>query len=259
MLPALTASVAAAKPDLVVVSGDLTQRARRQEFKDARQFLDGLPIPQIVVPGNHDVPLYNVFARALWSLERYKRYIREDLEPYYADGEIAVAGINTARSLTFKDGRINRDQADRSCARLAESGPGVTRIIVTHHPFDVPDIDGGHGILGRARMAMAKFADHGVDLILSGHLHISRISESAARYEVLGHSLLMIQAGTAASTRRREEVNSYNIIRIERPRVSIECFDWNNDRSAFTIAKIVEFRHSLDGWLQINHNEDRIA
>ena len=250
ILSALTASVASARPDLVVVSGDLTQRARREEFKDASTFLDGLPMPRLVVPGNHDVPLYNVFARALRPLARYKRYISDDLEPCYADDEIAVVGVNTARSLTFKGGRINREQADRSCARLAKSGPAVTRIIVTHHPFDAPDVDRSHGLLGRARMAMAKFAEHGIDLILSGHLHISRISESAARYEVFGHSLLLIQAGTAASMRRRGEVNSYNIIRIDRPRLSIEYLNWNNDRGAFIVAEIVEFRHSPDGWLQ---------
>ncbi|MGA2129927.1 MAG: metallophosphoesterase family protein, partial [Xanthobacteraceae bacterium] len=200
--PALIAAVDAARPDVVVVSGDLTQRARRQEFADAGRFLDDLPAPRIVVPGNHDVPLYNVVSRLLKPLARYQRYITEDLEPFYADDEIAVLGINTSRSLTLKNGRINRQQVARSLARLARCGAGVTRIIVTHHPFDVPDTGDTHGLVGRAAMAMAAFSEHGVDLILSGHLHVSRVSDSVARYKVAGRALLVIQAGTATSTRR---------------------------------------------------------
>ncbi|MGB9178581.1 MAG: metallophosphoesterase, partial [Pyrinomonadaceae bacterium] len=96
-----------AKPDLVAVSGDLTQRARTAQFKEAREFLDALPQPQIIVPGNHDVPLHNVFARFLQPLDKYRRHITDDLEPFYADEEIAVLGLNTARSLTIKYGRIN--------------------------------------------------------------------------------------------------------------------------------------------------------
>jgi len=250
-LPALIAAVDVAKPDVVVVSGDLTQRARRKEFEDARKFLDDLPSPQIVVPGNHDVPLYNIVARTLRPLARYQRYISDDLEPFYADDEIAVLGINTARSLTFKNGRINRQQVVRSCARLAKCRAGVTRIIVTHHPFDVPDASDTRGLLGRAQMAMAAFAHHGVDLILSGHLHVSRTSESTARYKVSGHSLLVIQAGTATSTRHRGEVNSCNIVRIDRPRVSVECLTWNSERGSFAVSAIDGFMHTPDGWIRI--------
>src|SRR5437773_10296998 len=101
------------RPDLVAVSGDLTQRARSHEFREARAFLDRLPQPQIVVPGNHDVPLHNVFTRFLQPLEKYRRYITDDLQPFYADEEIAVAGVNTARSLTLKGGRVNRMQVLR--------------------------------------------------------------------------------------------------------------------------------------------------
>jgi 3',5'-cyclic AMP phosphodiesterase CpdA len=252
ILPALIAAVEAAEPDVVAVCGDLTQRARRREFEDARKFLDNLPSPQIVVPGNHDVPLYNVVARALRPLARYRRIISDDLEPFYADDEIAVAGVNTARSLTFDNGRINRRQVAGACARLAQCGAGVTRIIVTHHPFDAPDARGAHGILGRARMAMAEFAYHDVDLILSGHLHLGGVVESAARYEIPGRSLLLIQAGSAASTRLRGAANSFNLIRVERPHVSVERLNWNRERDSFALAAIDEFQLTPDGWARIS-------
>jgi 3',5'-cyclic AMP phosphodiesterase CpdA len=248
ILPALRAAVRAANPHVVVVSGDLTQRARPQEFEDAHKFLDGLPTPQIVVPGNHDVPLYNVLARTLRPLARYQKYISKCLEPFYADDEVAILGLNTARSLTFKKGRINRAQIARSCARLAECEQDVARVIVTHHPFD--DSDKTFGALGRAQMAMAAFVSCGVDLILSGHLHISRTSESPQQYNVLGHSVLVIQAGTATSTRRRGEVNSWNIVRVDRPSISVERLNWDNDGGCFRVFAVDRFWHAPNGWIR---------
>src|SRR3954462_13344284 len=91
--------------DLVAISGDLTQRARTREFAAARDFLDSLPKPQLVVPGNHDVPLYNVFDRFARPLEKFQRFISDDLMPAYVDDELAVVGVNTARSMVVKGGR----------------------------------------------------------------------------------------------------------------------------------------------------------
>src|SRR5471030_3362505 len=119
LLEPLRRRVLGLAPDVVVVSGDLTQRAKTEEFKAARAFLDTLPGPQIVVPGNHDIPLYNVASRFLTPLRKYTRYVTLDLTPEYVDEEIAVLGINTARSLTFKDGRINREQIEQVRRRLA--------------------------------------------------------------------------------------------------------------------------------------------
>src|SRR5688500_3797681 len=100
-------------PDMLIVSGDLTQRARSSQFQDARAFLDVLPLPQIIVPGNHDVPLYNVIRRFLSPLARFRKYITSDLTPEYHDDELAVFGINTARSLTIKGGRVSEEQVEK--------------------------------------------------------------------------------------------------------------------------------------------------
>lgn len=249
-LPALRAALSAAGPDVVVVSGDLTQRARRREFDSARRFMDSLPFPQVVVPGNHDVPLYNVLARAVTPFLAYRRGFRDELEPLFMDPEIAVLGINTARALTFKNGRINLRQVERSCARLEGCGPAVTRIVVTHHPFDAPGPARDGSLVGRARMAMADFARCRVDLILSGHLHVGDAGPSAVRYGGTGWASLLVQAGTATSTRRRGEVNAFNLIRIDRPHIGIESWTWDDARGAFVAAGAAWFQRTPGGWVR---------
>jgi 3',5'-cyclic AMP phosphodiesterase CpdA len=132
---ALAAEVRSVAPEIVIVSGDETQRARRKEFVQARAFLETLPSPRLVVPGNHDVPLYNVVMRALLPLSRYRRYIAAESDPFYVDSEVAIAGINTARALAFKGGRTNAAQLDSVTDRFADVPAAATRIIATHHPF----------------------------------------------------------------------------------------------------------------------------
>ena len=237
-------------PDLVAVSGDLTQRARSHQFAEARAFLNRLPGPQIVVPGNHDVPLHNVFARFAQPLTKYRHYITNDLRPFYHDEEIAVLGVNTARSLTIKRGRINKGQVAWMHDRLSNLAPEVVRIIVTHHPFDLPEGHNERQLLGRARMAMETLARCHADLFLAGHLHVSQTTHSATRYQIKGHSALVVQAGTAASDRGRGEENSFNVVRVERPHIAIERFAWQPQLANFGLTTTERFRHTSDGWIK---------
>ena len=243
LLAPLARAVRAAAPHLVVVSGDLTQRAKSAEFRDARRFLDTLPAPLLVVPGNHDVPLYNLVQRFFQPLDKYRRYIAHDVEPAYVDEEIAVVGVNTARSATFKGGRINAVQIARVRNRFSALKREVTRIVVTHHPFDLPPGHETRAVVGRARLAMQAFADCGADILLAGHLHASHAGDTAARY---GFSTLFIQAGTATSVRGRGEANSYNVLRIERGRVDLEHCGWNG--SDFAVASRASFARTGGGW-----------
>ncbi|HEY0080036.1 MAG TPA: metallophosphoesterase family protein [Pyrinomonadaceae bacterium] len=240
-------------PDVVVVSGDLTQRARSEQFQEAREFLDTLPSPQIIVPGNHDVPLYNVFKRFLQPLDNYRQYITEDLEPFYSDEEIAVMGINTARSLTIKDGRINEEQVARIRERLCPYGDEVTKIVVTHHPFDLPEgHDRERDLVGRARMAIEMLARCGADLLLAGHLHLSHTGHTAKRYNTEGHSALVVQAGTATSTRGRGEANSFNCIRVKHPLINVVRYSWRPERAGFAPGSSESFRHMPGGWERLS-------
>ena len=248
VVAAIVPFVHSLKPDVVVVSGDLTQRAKPDQFRAARSFLDKLPKPQIVVPGNHDVPLYNVFQRFLQPLTKYRRFISQDLEPFHADDEIAVAGINTARSLTFKDGRINEEQMQRLHDRLVPLDDRMTKFVVTHHPFEIPEgVDDGQ-LVGRAREAMKYFLKAGADVLLSGHLHTTHIATTARRYPVDGRAALVVQAGTATSTRGRGETNSFNRIRADGDLLHVDRFAWDPNGGRFTEAQSQSFTWTDAGW-----------
>ena len=242
VLEPLRHAVLALRPDLIAISGDFTQRATHAQFAAARDFLASLDRPRLVVPGNHDVPLWNVAARFVTPLTRYRTYIADDLEPEHVDDEIAVMGINTARSLAWGEGRISEPQVSRVVARLAALPSSLIRIIVTHHPFDLPPGVHERRLLGRARMAMAKLAAANADLFLSGHLHVSHASASVERYRIEGHSALIVQAGTV-STRARGELPSFNMLQIHRPDIELSRFVWDPSSRSFTGSPVGRFQH----------------
>lgn len=251
--PALTEPllehVAAARPDLVVVSGDFTQRARTAQFRDARAFLDRLPRPTLVVPGNHDIPLWNFPARFLWPLRNYRRHITDDLHPVFQDAELCVIGVNTARSLTRMYGRIGHDEIERLREQFGAAPDHITKILVTHHPFDLPPGYKNHKqLVGRAALAMTTLAAAGVDLLLSGHLHLVHTGFTAERYKITGHSALVVQAGTATSTRGRGEVNSYNLIRIDSGSIAVERIEWIAEETIFRLASTRRYIRRESVW-----------
>lgn len=250
ILAPLVQFIGEVKPDLVAVSGDLTQRARTEEFIAAREFLAAIPFPQIVVPGNHDVPLHNLFSRFARTLDRYRRYITRDLQPVFSDAEIVVAGVNTARALTWKDGRISRWQLEKLRATLQMAPPDRTKIVVTHHPFDLPAGASGR-VVGRSRLAMKTLADCRVDLLLAGHFHIADTSQTAKRYKMPGYSGIIVSSGTSTSTRGRGQPNSLNVIQIDRPNLTIERRTWRPASGLFDVLSVEFFRHTSEGWTRV--------
>ena len=205
------------RPDLVVISGDFTQRARVAQYQEAGAFLDrleALGLKTLGVPGNHDVPLYDVLRRFARPLHRYRRYIDDDLCPWFESDRLAVLGINTARSLTVKDGRINREQMALIRDRFRTVPDDRTKILVTHHPlFAMPIVDEGMSkVVGRHEDALEAVCEAGVHILLAGHFH-RHFTGSARKMVKTAGPALVIQAGTATSTRlRADEAQSFNLI-----------------------------------------------
>ena len=227
------------KPDLVIVSGDLTQRAREEQFQQARAYIDRMPAPKLIVPGNHDIPLYDVFRRFLAPLNRYKEHITTNLAPVFIDEEIAVVGLDSARSLTFKGGTLSHEQVAAAQLRFANAGGHPVRIVVTHHPFDIPVALSGVKIVNGARHALKEFAKCDVSLFLTGHLHL--VHRASASIFVPGYHALLLGAGTATSTRARGEPNSFFVFRIDHTRSDSECIEvethsWNPAHHQFEIT-----------------------
>jgi 3',5'-cyclic AMP phosphodiesterase CpdA len=225
------------RPDLVIVSGDFTQRARKEQFQEASAWLntlraDGFAL--LAVPGNHDVPLYDIARRFAAPLERYKRYISNDLCPWFENDSLAVLGINTARSLTFKDGRINRDQMRLIRERFASVAEHKTRVLVTHHPLYAMPIGEGNELseaVGRHDDAVKAVCEAGVHIALAGHFHRTYAAAARRMVENAGRALV-IQAGTATSVRlRNDELQSFNWLETHRnSEIDLQVVAWDGAR-----------------------------
>jgi 3',5'-cyclic AMP phosphodiesterase CpdA len=179
------------------------------------------------VPGNHDVPLYDVLRRFLSPLTRYRRFIDETLCPFIELPGVAVLGINTARSLTFKDGRISEEQVEFIRETFSRVDSEVVRVLVTHHPlFAIPVGEGVERAIGRQELALDAIEEAGVDLLLAGHAHHAAVHQAADLVTRAGGALV-IQAGTATSTRLREQNQSFNVIDIADKEVTLTVECWS--------------------------------
>ncbi|KKC37421.1 metallophosphoesterase [Devosia epidermidihirudinis] len=235
----------AQKPDLVVASGDFTQIGTREEFVQAREFLDTLDAPVFAVPGNHDVPAVNVLRRFINPYGLYRRYISPDLEPFLEMNGVALVGMRTSRRARLEwnwgHGTISRGQLEELEQRFAQASPTAVRIIVAHHPllFPTEPMVQKTKRVKRADDALATFAGLGVRLVLSGHFHLSYVrkheTNSAAREgEPMGLSkstvapILIAQASSAISTRLRGEPNAYNLIDISTDQITVTVREWRD-------------------------------
>jgi 3',5'-cyclic AMP phosphodiesterase CpdA len=245
LLPRLTESVHALRPHVVAISGDFTQHARPREFEKARNFIRTLPGHLLMVPGNHDMAFLNPWRRVTQRLELYKQYISNDLHPFYSDAKLAIMGLNTARVTHLRDGRVREWQVDHLEDLMSRVDPGAVKILVTHHPFDLPESYAAAELIGSRVMKRIVAV---VDVLLAGHMHISHAAPTALRYKLAGNSAIFVQAGTASSTRKRGEVNSFQVIRTDGSTVEVEQFSARNAEEGFHPVKTTRFVRSSSGW-----------
>jgi len=245
VLSPLMQAVNAVRADLIVVSGDLTQRATEEQFAAAAAFLKGLQARTLCVPGNHDVPLHNLLMRIFMPWRRYRRWIDATLQPTFEDDEIVVVGVNTVNPFAWQRGWFRSRALRRVCGAFCNSTGQRRHIVIAHHPLEhLPDE--AKSLMRGAATAIQRMSDCGVDAILSGHLHSWR-AEPFAHVEGRS-SVLQIHAGTSLSSRLRGAINDFNVLEIERERITVIRHAFDDDAAEFAVAGTMVFLASAQGW-----------
>jgi 3',5'-cyclic AMP phosphodiesterase CpdA len=224
------------RPSLVAVSGDLTQRAKPRQFASARRFLDAMRQPIIVVPGNHDVPMYRFWERLAAPFWAYRRHFSPHLETIHQDGDLFVAGVNTAHNFTRKHGTVRHRRLRELRAAAAAVPPSSFKVVVAHHPMVRTPLLLGEPAARRARHAAAVFAEIGIELVLSGHVHLFFLGHSEDFYPHLSAHFRILHAGTTTSRRGRgveRDRNSCNWIEFDAEHVTVQQLLWEPERRGF--------------------------
>ncbi len=240
---ALIVAVKQLMPDLVLLSGDLTQRARRTEFKSCRQLVKDLaPAPVLAVPGNHDIPLFNVWHRFRAPYAGFRRVFGWELEPVHECSEALVLGINTTHPKRHVDGVFKVDTVEQVAERLSSSRAPL-KLVVGHHPVDAVLASDETNIAQGAEFAMQRWSEAGMQLYLAGHIHYPFFAPLSRRYPKQSGHAWTLQAGTAISSRTRDgKPNSFNLIESDSAQGKLQLSRWDFDQSSgtFDVAELVQ-------------------
>ena len=250
VMAALVALAAEKKPDVLVVSGDITQRATAEQFGSAKAFCDSLGITEMVsLPGNHDIPLFNLFARMVSPYAAYQKAFGKTLEPGLITPSLCLATVNTTRWWRHKNGEVSKLQIERVCQQLRQATAQQLRVVVVHQPVHVQRPQDEHDRLRGWQGAVLAWAEAGADIVMGGHIHLPYVCELSPSVKGLSRRMWCVQAGTAVSSRiRREAPNSVNLIEFVPEsggvRCSVERWDFYAAQTAGEFKNVG--RHKLD-------------
>ncbi len=235
VVEALITLAHAQSPDLVVLSGDITQRARRHQFAAARRFIDALKAPALLaVPGNHDVPLFDLPTRLLAPYRNFLSEFGPALEPVYDVDDLLVLGLNTTRRWRHKHGEVSQRQVGAVADRLRRARPSQVRVVVVHQPVLVMRDSERHNLLRGSALALRRWATAGADLVLGGHIHLPYVAQVTAEPQAGARTVWCVQAGTAVSRRVRRGVpNSVNLLRTAARHCDVERWDYGASQRRF--------------------------
>ena len=238
------------RPDLLVLSGDITQRATSSQFKAAREFMDSLGAPMLALPGNHDIALFNGVARLFWPYANYRKAFGEALEKVHSCRELLVVCVNTTRAYRHRHGEVSAAQIERVAHRLQTASAQQLRVVVVHQPMAVQRAqDAVHLVRGHIG-ALRRWADAGADIVMGGHIHLPYVMQIPA----LPRPMWAVQAGTAVSRRVRRGVpNSVNVLywggagqtcHADLPGgdLRIEQWDFDSAQQRFTCAQVTQIK-----------------
>lgn len=243
-----------APPDVLVVSGDLTQRAKREQFEEAASFLARFRCPVVVTPGNHDVPLYRMWERFLAPYRHYRDCVRQELNTVTRTSGVTIVSLNSSRSFTFSNGRLEREQLAFAAEAFDDSPPADLRVVVTHHHLAPPPDFGGARVMPKARRALRSFREQKVDLILAGHTHRAYIGDSLDFFpgEEREEGIIVVQCGTTTSARGRGRErfnNSLNYLKTEDGVLRVTHYLWRDREQGFWPHSRHRFGLRPDIWL----------
>jgi 3',5'-cyclic AMP phosphodiesterase CpdA len=234
------------RPDLVVLSGDITQRARPSQFRAARAFMERLAAPMLAIPGNHDIPLFDVWARWRRPYAAHMAVFGHALEPVHSSPDMLVVCVNTTRAWRHKDGEVSAQQIERVARLLVAAKASQLRVVVVHQPAAVTRVEDVKNLLHGHAQALQRWSTAGADLVLGGHIHLPYVQDVQALHG-LARPVWAVQAGTAVSSRVRQGApNSVNVLRwneAEAPSVcQIEQWDFSTTEQAFVCARVTQVR-----------------
>ena len=247
---ALADALSSCDLDLTVITGDLTQAGRRKEFAEAQEFLASISSPVFVIPGNHDVPVRNLWGRFTAPYARFQRFINEDTDPVFETDDLIIVGLNSARraalDVNWSYGRLSRKQIEGASTALQSASTKALRAVATHHPYERGPGAAGARIVGRGKEAMSAFASHGVDMVFTGHVHHSK----ASIMRIGDKGVINIQAGTATSTRTRDEYPAYNLVTTGADNINVATYSLDGEKFKQTAQKTFAKQDSA-GWTDV--------
>lgn len=226
-LPILIEQVNLLNPDVVVISGDFTQRAKQREFKMAKDIIDRLTCGHVLcVPGNHDIPLYRIIERLLFPYQKYKKYIASNFNPTYCNNGVAIIGLNSTTPYTIQDGIVSSAELKIMREFFDKQNQAIkNRIVIMHHNMIRPEC---HKVIYNLESVIQALYESRVNFVLSGHLHDACIEKIEREY--IDYPLYAITAGTALSSRLRSQPNSFNWMTIEGDHFEVKVYVWKGDR-----------------------------
>lgn len=247
VVDALVRTVVALAPSLVVLSGDITQRARPAQFRAARDFVERLQAPAtLVIPGNHDISLFNLAARLFNPYANHRRVFGHELEPSFESDALLVVSVKTTRRYLHERGIVSTAQVERVARRLEQAHATQLRVVVTHQPVHVARPQDRDELLRGHERAVQRWAAAGVDLILGGHSHLPFVRPLHEHHAGLARRVWVVQAGTAVSARLRHgAVNSVNVVRAvagagAQRRCAVERWDYEPRTESFAPVERTE-------------------
>lgn len=222
------------KLDLIILTGDLTQRAKKEQFLEAREFIESLPCPVFVVPGNHDVPLYNVFHRFFNPYKKFRKYMGNCTKTYYEDDRVAIVGLWTVNNWKIAEGRLSSRQVKEACEKFKKVKPGKVKILAFHHPVLTSKKSSQKNLI-------EKVLEMKPDIMMWGHDHRSHADYFDHEKKMFP---LLIAAGTTISSRTRDESNSFNWIGFYDGKIQVRNYSFNDESGQFEKQKAQDFKIS---------------